>query len=401
LPSDPPLPATAEAVLTFLDSVGRRSEAELYLRLFRQIPKASFAIIGAEGPVVRQALGSLLEQLEFLSQLGLSAPVVVGLREPKSAALGAEQLAHRLPSVGLTPELVRDFSGPRIQELLLSGVVPILHFDPAAGQSQLDRSQILGTLARELGTRRVVLLRREGGLGPRGDEPLILEAGHSVARHSDGISVVDLRRDLSALVAARALPKSEEDLLRQCQALLGAADSRSLTVSVTSPLNLLRELFTVKGAGTLIKTGTEILRRLTYADVDVERLQRLLESSFERRLVPGFFDRPPLAVYLEKDYRGAAIVEPGPIAPYLTKFAVEPFAQGDGLGQDLWQALIRDQTTLVWRCRPQNWVRKWYANLCDGLQRLPEWHVFWRGLAPDQVPLAVADAISRPRDLEA
>ena len=54
--SDTPLPATAEAVLTFLESVGRRSEAEFYLRLFRKIPKESFAIVAAEAPVVRRRL---------------------------------------------------------------------------------------------------------------------------------------------------------------------------------------------------------------------------------------------------------------------------------------------------------------------------------------------------------
>jgi acetylglutamate synthase len=116
--------------------------------------------------------------------------------------------------------------------------------------------------------------------------------------------------------------------------------------------------------------------------------------------VPGFFERPPLAVYVEKEYRGAAILEPGPVAPYLTKFVVEPFAQGDGLGQELWQAITRDHPSLLWRCRPQNWVRKWYASVCDGLQRLPEWHVFWRGLDPERIPAAVADAMARPRDLE-
>ena len=42
-------PDAAGVVLTFLESVGRRSEAELYLKLFRELPKESFAII-APGP---------------------------------------------------------------------------------------------------------------------------------------------------------------------------------------------------------------------------------------------------------------------------------------------------------------------------------------------------------------
>ena len=58
--------------MTFLESVGRRSESELYLRLFRELPKESFAIIAVESAVVRYAAGSLVEQLRFLRELGLS-----------------------------------------------------------------------------------------------------------------------------------------------------------------------------------------------------------------------------------------------------------------------------------------------------------------------------------------
>ena len=88
-------------MLTFLESVGRRSEAELYLRLFHKLPKESFAIIAPGGPVVRHALGSLVEQLRFLSDLDLFAPVVLGLFNPEAAAAGSERLVKRLPSVGL------------------------------------------------------------------------------------------------------------------------------------------------------------------------------------------------------------------------------------------------------------------------------------------------------------
>src|SRR5215813_14046471 len=59
-------PDAAGVVLTFLESVGRRSEAEFYLKLFRELPKESFAIIAAEAAVLRYAAGSLVEQLRFL-----------------------------------------------------------------------------------------------------------------------------------------------------------------------------------------------------------------------------------------------------------------------------------------------------------------------------------------------
>jgi acetylglutamate synthase len=93
-----------------------------------------------------------------------------------------------------------------------------------------------------------------------------------------------------------------------------------------------------------------------------------------------------------------AILEPSPVAPYLSKFAVEPVAQGEGIGQDLWQAITRQYRSLVWRSRPANPIRSWYANVCHGMLRLADWHVFWRGLEPEQVAGAVVEARSRPND---
>ncbi|HLV66056.1 MAG TPA: hypothetical protein VKY73_09585, partial [Polyangiaceae bacterium] len=94
-------PSAAEVVLTFLESVGRRSEAELYLRLFHQLPKESFALIAPGGPVVRYGAGALVEQLRLLAELDLFAPLVLGLFDPESVAASLERLGRALPSVGL------------------------------------------------------------------------------------------------------------------------------------------------------------------------------------------------------------------------------------------------------------------------------------------------------------
>ena len=95
-----------------------------------------------------------------------------------------------------------------------------------------------------------------------------------------------------------------------------------------------------------------------------------------------------------------AILEPSRFAPYLSKFAVEPVAQGEGIGQDLWQAIVRRHASLVWRSRPSNPIGSWYVNLCHGMLRLADWHVFWRGLNAGQIASAVAEARSRPNDFQ-
>lgn len=388
-------------MLTFLESVGRRSEAELYLRLFRKLSKESFAIIAPGGPVVRHALGSLVEQLRFLSDLGLFAPIVLGLFNPEAAAAGSERLVKRLPSVGLDAcphEMSEPGLAERLREELRSERVPIVHFRSQEDAGYKERLLALAGLARELDTHKVVLLRRRGGLVGKSVGPLELAPGHALPTAEGRISVINLRTDRVRLMTGRHLGKREAELVEAAHALIQAKASEPLLVSITSPLNLLKELFTVKGAGTLIKPGTAVERRDSYAEMDVGKLTSLLEASFGRTLEPAFFERPPLAVYFETSYRGAAILHDEAPAPYLSKFAVEPEAQGEGIGNDLWQAILRDFPRLFWRGRTDNPINSWYQSVCDGMVRLPAWNVFWRGIAPSDISAVIARAESLPPD---
>jgi len=396
------LPAAAEAVLTFLENVGRRSEAELYLRLFRELPRHSFALVLTDAPVVRHALGSVLEQLRFLADLGLVAPIVVGAFSPESSARGAAQLAEHLPTVGLTPrihDLPESGLAALLSEELDADQVPVLRFSPRPGERPRDRFHQIGVLAGELSSRKIVLLRQRGSLKLR-DESAQLGPAYRLLWDGGQVSVLNLRHDLPLLTESRLLRRDDARLAELVGLLLDGAGQRQLTVSVTEPWSMLRELFTVKGAGTLIKVGTELERHTSYATLDRERLTGLLERSFGRRLAEDFFSRPPLAIYVEPSYRGAAILEDSEVGPYLTKFVVEPIAQGEGIGQDLWQALTRDHATVLWRAAGTNPIAAWYTTQCDGLVRLDRWHVFWRGLAPDDIARAVEIACSRPEDFE-
>lgn len=403
-PASAPLsasPSAAEVVLTFLESVGRRSEAELYLRLFRKLPKESFALIAPGGPVLREGVGTLVEQLHFLGELGLFAPLVLGLFDPESAAAGAERLARRLPAAGLSHTL-HAANEPDLAQSLVSDLrserFPIVSFGPDPGVGTEQRLMALAELARRLDTRKVVLLRRRGGIPSRADRPIVLGPGHTLSASGGWVSVINLRTDHHALLAAKRFGKRDLELITGADTLLDAVGSSSLLVSVTSPLNLLKELFTVKGAGTLIKIGTEIERRDAYTEEDVTRLRPLLEESFGRTLAPDFFDRPPLAVYIESSYRGAAILHAAAPAPYLSKFAVLPEAQGEGIGHDLWHAIERDFPRIFWRARPNNPIAVWYQSECDGMLRRPGWNVYFRGLEPERVPDLVAHAEAMPPD---
>jgi acetylglutamate synthase len=187
-------------------------------------------------------------------------------------------------------------------------------------------------------------------------------------------------------------------LLKGVRLLLESDGVPSLQANVTAPLALLRELFTVRGAGTLIKRGTAITRVENYADVDRGRLRALFETSFSRPLVADFFEHPLTALYHEPEFRAAAIIEPSAIAPVLSKFAVDPVAQGEGMGRDIWQAFVREYPRFIWRARTNNPICSWYAWQCDGLVRVGKWTVYWRGVDPPDVPCVVAEMLARPED---
>jgi acetylglutamate kinase len=399
----PTLPATAEAVLKFLESVGKRSEAELYWRVFRELPRESFAIVAPESSLVRQSGASIAEQLRFLADLGLFAPVVMGLLEPAQANVAADRLLRRLRTAGLEAA-VYDLPQPDLAEAvraeLRGGQVPVLCFTDR-GASLQERFEIVGRLARELGSRKLVLLRHLGAIGAGLDRHLELAPGHAMQMNADGISVINLRTDFELLSSRDLLPADDLQLLSGVRSLLESDWVTTLQANVTAPLALLRELFTVRGAGTLIKRGTSITRSERYDDVDCSRLKSLLESSFSRPLVPDFFEHPLLSVYHEPSYRAVAIIEPSPVAPVLSKFAVDPVAQGEGMGRDIWQAFVREYPRFIWRAKTNNPICSWYAWQCDGLVRAGKWTVYWRGIDPGTVPAVVAEMLQRPEDFQA
>jgi len=388
-------------VLTFLESVGRRSEAEFYLRMFHGLPKESFAVIVPGGPVVRSALGSIVEQLRFLADLGLYATVVLGLFDPETGATSSERLSKRLPAAALSPS-PHEMSEPGLVEAVRDALrrerIPVLHFRRLEDETLEQRLSQLGELCQQLGTRKLALLRRRGGFRPLAGKRADAQRADAQLSVTEGrISIINLTTD-GPRITPGMLSKRDSELLAASDRLIQLAEPNPLLVSITSPLNLLKELFTVKGAGTLVKRGSVVERHTSYATLDVARLKQLLETSFGKGLAPGFFDLPPLAVYVDAAYRGAAIVHDAYPAPYLSKFAVQPEAQGEGIGRDIWEVLVRHHAELFWRSRSDNPIAPFYLSVCDGMVRRAAWQVYFRGIAVELIPEAVAQAEARGPD---
>jgi acetylglutamate kinase len=398
-------------VLTLVESVGRREDAEFYLKLFRELPKHSFAIVAPDAPALLEVPGRVVEDLRVLAHLGLFAPVVLGLFQPTESEAQADELSAQLSAVRLKSRRYAAHA-PRLLERLRVDLeesrVPVVSFSDRT-PTLFSRFSQIGEWARWLAVRKLVLVRARGGLGPHVSSSIELGPEHQLPATERGISLINLRRDLAALLASSVLDEDERELLRGVGEAMQTGDPGAerpgsipdaLVTSVTAPSNLLHELFTVKGAGTLIRHGSRIDFHASYASLDRERLGALLTATFGRQLKASFFDRDPTGIYLEQTYRGAAIVSAASGGTFLTKFVVDRLAQGLGVGRDLWEAVTRDHERLFWRARPQNPITQWYQSQCHGMARADRWIVYWRGVPPADIPGVIAQALELPPDFE-
>ena len=156
-------------------------------------------------------------------------------------------------------------------------------------------------------------------------------------------------------------------------------------LSITSPINLLQEIFTVKGAGTLFRKGSEILRFGWVDGADHVRLIALLEASFGKKLRSEAFMSNVANAYIEKDYRGAVLLENHPAGLYLSKFAVGREARGEGLALELWREVCEHHSALFWRSNVANPFNSWYHQQADGHHRSGKWQIFWRGICAGHI----------------
>ena len=339
-----------QIVLRFVESIGDPAEARLYLELFRSSEPQRFAIVDIDAGLEEPQRAALIADLAYLVALGLS-PVL---------------WSSSRPDLGELP-VVPAADAAAVAEIAASGKLALVG----------DRS--IADWAAELASRKVILL---GGA---------LRAAGGAA-----ISMVDRTTELGALESAGLAPGHLERLHRAA-AILDQVP-QPITVALTSAVDLLRELFTVGGAGTLVRRGAEIRR--VEGIGDRRAMAALLEEAFGRRVSPALFERRFAAVYIAGDHSGAALIESAEPAPYLSKFAVGLAARGEGIGRDLWRRVRADFPRLHWRARADNPISRWYQQQAGGFFRAGPWNVFWIGLSPDEIAGAIASATNRGADFD-
>ena len=334
-----------KTIRLFLDSIGRREEYEFYLNKFQSVGTDCFALLVPDLESLEQGAEALAFDLRFLLQLGLKPAVV--LCGPEAEAEWNLLKDNPLFERAAFPKLGRrKASIPVFVEENSTTLESLLQKVPAIGK-------------------RVHFIRAAGGLS---------------------VDYYHTQKPVAAL--------SPEDmtLADTAAALLEARPGTH--ISVTSPINLLKEIFTVKGAGTVFRRGSTILSGRA---PDSDRLLALLEESFGKKPKAGVL-AASTHIYFEENYRGAALLEDHPEGLYLSKFAVGSEARGEGLAQELWDEVCKNHPAFFWRSRKGNPINQWYDRQADGRHTAGDWVVFWRGMDAASIPGFITFCSARPAD---
>lgn len=272
-----------------------------------------------------------------------------------------------------------------IESAVRSGAVPVLTClgeSPSGQVLNINADIATRDLVWKLQPHKVIFLSPTGGLLDRQDRI---------------ISAVSLTNDYEALMEQPWVHSGMRLKLQQINEMLQRLPD-SASVSITSAAHLTRELFTYRGAGTLVRKGESIN---VYEAPDAETLvavNSLVEKSFQRKLKDGWYEKlnEPL-VMLSETGRAAAVITNGVDGlPYLEKFIVTSEAQGEGLGAAIWQVVNARYSSLYWRSRNTNPITPWYFQQADSSNRAGHWVVFTIGIEnADQRERCVADSLAR------
>ncbi|RKQ71682.1 acetylglutamate kinase [Litorimonas taeanensis] len=370
-----------QTVLTSLAAIGAKREAKFYAELFARQEAERFALIVIDPRCLKNPLlESLISSMKLLFDLGLSPILLVGAMDEDRTAVKfqSQRLSRELDqaSVRSTKLNTRTYGLiPDVRAKARSGRLPILEMTEKGGAMNLV------ALVRELDPNKVIFLQPSGGLVRNGERIRNLDTeslGHW--QESDGVLSDGQKRFLSFV------------------ADIDAEDPGYRSYIIASPLNLLPELFTTKGSGTLIRRKANIISHLDYSNLDEKKLRCSIEDAFGKTLSTSYFNSDITSAYIEKDYRGGAIFAKAGELTYLSKFWVVENARGEGLAKDIWDKMTGNTKSFYWRSKLTNPFNDWYMRKCEGMQIVGEWRVFWLGLKYDQVSIAITQATAEAED---
>ena len=411
---------TREVIIELLSQLGSSREAREYLSKFSSRDSTQFAVVKVGGEVLQNEINKLAASLGFLYHVGLFPIVLHGAGTQLNQALSAagldsekidgirvttpavmsvlrpviyeqnlrlvaalERLGIRSRSLqhgvfecdyedpdryGLVGKVTR-VNLPTIREAVRAGNLPIVTClgETVGGQMlNVNADVAAAALVLEIQPQKIIFLTPTGGL---------LDDGGQI------MPAINLKTDYERLLDSDWVHSGMRLKLIQIAQLLQQLPSTS-SVSITSAEKLTRELFTHRGAGTLIRRGEGFQIEREISESRQVELKTLLKDCFDRSLRDDYFQsREVECLIWATSGRAAAVIQRGDCdIPYLDKFAVTSTARGEGLGAALWEDIRKHFARLYWRSRADNPINSWYLRKSDFCIRKGKWLVFGYGI---------------------
>lgn len=410
-----------EEIIKVLRSLVREEELQLYLRIFQKTPSHKFAVIKIGGDSLSKKLPIIVEDLVILSKLGLYPIVVHGGGKPIDLALEKKSISVKKVNnlrvtdkqtiavvkdvlTGITDKLVAsikkrggsainvndlgiirikkkslvdgvdlgfvgdvtDVEISKLRDLCKKGVIPVFASIGYIGDNayNINADTLANEIVKKLIPKKFILITETGGI---------------LDKNGKLISAIDTQTDLPCLIKEKVITEGMLLKVKEIKQLLEKAPGT--VVEICSAENLLTELFTVKGSGTFVRCGANFVIQNNFKGLNLNKIKKMLEKSFEKELVTDYFKQPADLIILEKNYSGIAVIKKLKKHYYLDKFAVAKSAQGNGLGKTLWHVIKNKYPSFIWRSSMDNPINNWYFKKCDGGQKSGKWIVFWHNIA--------------------
>ncbi len=366
-----------QTVIRSLSAIGAVKDAQFYAELFSAQSPEKFALIVIDPRCLKNPLLEVLvSNLKIINDLGLAPILLIGALDEDSTSIRFQthRLCKDLELAGVQNSRLNTKSYG-----LMDSVIKVARSGQVCVLETHQDGEDLERLTRALMPSKVIFLQPSGAIRQNGER----------------IAVINM--DDPEQMELDSLTSGQYRFLEFAQKLSDITGRSSVYV-IASPLNLLQELFTVKGSGTLIRRGAKLKSYKTLRAVNKDILISSIEQGFDKQLKSKITDWPIQNLILDEDYRGGAVMISLAEMPYLSKFWVVKEARGEGLARDIWDQLVQRHPRFFWRSRRNNPFNDWYLKTCDGMQISGDWRVFWRGLGPNEIEPAIIAAASTSPD---
>jgi len=368
-----------DKVIRSLSAIGAIKDARFYAELFSSQKPEQFALIVIDPRCLKNPLlESLIGNIRILTDLGLTPTLLVG-------ALDDDMTSIRFQS----QRLAKDLENVKVRTVRLNtesyGLIDSVRNAAAQGR--------ISVLENTTPQKRKDLIELVENLSP--GKVIFLQPSGGISQHGRRVTVINI--DDPAQLKLKNLSHGQARFIDLARKMLQSQNRKTVYI-IASPLNILQELFTVKGSGTLIRRGARIKSHNSINKLDRDALITSIEFGFEKSITTNISEWPVKSILLEENYRGGAILTSMSDLTYLSKFWVIKEAQGEGIARDIWDVISQKNSQFFWRSRRANPFNDWYIKVCDGMQLSGDWRIFWRGLEVHQIQTAVDTALQIKED---